>query len=190
MTSLSHQPACQPASQTVEAADISSLFISSSILLLLQLLQDSGDDKDGDGDADDGSYDQSGGEGEGVGVTDLFDALSEISMNTEEFLDKEEGDQLCTTLSFSSSSFLCLGLLYALSVQFLAMHTPFHLPTLSVSVLNGIHSYCFLLISPLLFRFFLPIPSLSIPSLSHLFPSLPSRSPLASSARSVEVAVL
>lgn len=73
--------------------------------MFLQLLQDSGDDKDGDGDADDGSYDQSG---EGVGVSDLFDALSEISMNTEEFLDKEEGHQIYTTLSFSSSSFFCL----------------------------------------------------------------------------------
>jgi hypothetical protein len=75
--------------------------------LLPQLLQESGDDKDGDGDADDGSYDQSG-EGEGVGVSDLFDALSEISMNTEEFLDKEEGDQLCPALSFSSSFIFCL----------------------------------------------------------------------------------
>ena len=74
-----------------------------------QLLQDSGDgdvDGDGDGDAEDGSYDMSGGgggdEGEGVGVSDLFDALSEISMNTEEFLDKEEGDSIHTTPLHSS----------------------------------------------------------------------------------------
>ena len=87
MRSLPHQPASQPAKPWNQ---LTSFLSSYTLLLLLQLLQDSGDDKDGDGDADDGSYDQSG--GEGVGVSDLFDALSEISMNTEEFLDKEEGD--------------------------------------------------------------------------------------------------
>lgn len=75
-----------PARVTVE-------YLKTYSILLPQLLQDSGNEDEGeDGDADDGSYDQSNGEGEGVGVSDLFDALSEISMNTEEFLEKEEGD--------------------------------------------------------------------------------------------------
>ena len=77
-------------------------------ILTWQLLQDSGSEDEGeDGDAEDGSYDQSNGEGEGVGVSDLFDALSEISMNTEEFLEKEEGDFIHTTyLPFPSILYL------------------------------------------------------------------------------------
>lgn len=83
---------------------VTSEYLLTYPILPPQLLQDSGNEDEGeDGDAEDGSYDQSNGEGEGVGVSDLFDALFEISMNTEEFLEKEEGDFIHTTfISFSS----------------------------------------------------------------------------------------
>lgn len=60
------------------------------------------------------------------------------------------------------SSVLCLSLLCALPVQFLSMHTPFHLLMLSISVLNCTHPYCC----------FSSLPSSSYPML--LFPSHPS----------------
>lgn len=99
-------------------------------ILTWQLLQDSGSEDEGeDGDAEDGSYDQSNGEGEGVGVSDLFDALSEISMNTEEFLEKEEGDFIHTTyLPFPS-------ILYLPFSTFPSLLFPF-LPSLPISASN------------------------------------------------------
>ena len=63
----------------------------------LQLLQDNGDADDAG--EDDGEYNQGMGMGiGGVVVSELFDALSDINADSEEYQSKEAGDAMCYTM--------------------------------------------------------------------------------------------